>query len=382
MAEGSRDVAVSRTTPAAGSSRSGHNCLACAQSSARISATARARAPGRRVREQRPQQPGVRGVPTLGQPDERAGRQFGVVRCRAPLPVSGRRVTSLSAHTAAHTRSFATFTTRIAATGNDQLMTFSDPSAGHHTATFPQLRDWGLIWDTYDAAVHGAHRMPHFYTVARHENWWGSAVQMDVLLVLAKEHGIPVAWITPAQTLSSLAATGADHDDKLAVLVDSEDGIQALCRLKLEECTDEWIAGEVEAGEKAMAAWSDGHREAAACLAVAGVEQMLHNLTHVPRGRGAHKRLQKAGTKKPNDYLPKHQYVLAPLNAFYTPYDPGKGDAVPTTLSRHAVVHHLPLSHLSPGHCIIAVMLLISIIRETQERYDGIRDDLLMQASD
>ncbi|MCX4468684.1 hypothetical protein OG980_31760 [Streptomyces albidoflavus] len=156
-------------------------------------------------------------------------------------------------------------------------MTFSDPSAGHYTATFPQLRDWGLIWDTYDAAVHGAHRMPHFYTVARHENWWGSAVQMDVLLVLAKEHGIPVAWVTPAQTLSSLAAAGADHDEKLAVLVDSEDGIQALCRLKLEECTDEWIAGEVEAGEKAMAAWSDGHREAAACLAVAGVEQMLHN---------------------------------------------------------------------------------------------------------
>ncbi|MEU3181347.1 hypothetical protein [Streptomyces albidoflavus] len=261
-------------------------------------------------------------------------------------------------------------------------MTFSDPSAGHYTATFPQLRDWGLIWDTYDPAVHGAHRMPHFYTVARHENWWGSAVQVDLLLVLAKEHGIPVAWITPAQTLSSLAAAGADHDDKLAVLVDSEDGIQALCRLKLDECTDEWIAGEVEAGERAMAAWSDGHREAAACLAVAGVEQMLHNLTHVPRGRGAHKSLQKAGTKKPNDYLPKHQYVLAPLNAFYTPYDPGKGDAVPTALSRHAVVHHLPLSHLSPGHCIIAVMLLISIIRETQERYDDIRDDLLMQASD
>ncbi|MCX5077666.1 hypothetical protein OG321_34880 [Streptomyces sp. NBC_00424] len=261
-------------------------------------------------------------------------------------------------------------------------MTFSDPSAGHSTATFSQLRDWGLIWDTYDLAVHGTHRMPPFYTVPRHENWWGSAVQMDVLLDLAKKHGIPVAWVTPAQTLSSLAAAGADHDDKLAVLVDSEDDIQTLCRLKLDECTDEWIAGEVEAGEKAMAAWSDGHREAAACLAVAGVEQMLHNLTHVPRGRGAHGRLQEAGKKKPNDFLPKRQYALAPLNAFYTPYDPGKGGALPTTLSRHAVVHHLPLVHLSSGHCIIAVMLLVSIIRETQERYDDIRDDLLMQASD
>ncbi|WP_190087016.1 hypothetical protein [Streptomyces longisporoflavus] len=232
-------------------------------------------------------------------------------------------------------------------------MTFSDLSAGHSTAIFSQLRDWGLIWDTYNPAVHGTHRMPPFCTGVRHENWWGSTVQMDAL-----------------------------HDDKLAALVDDEEGIQALCRLKLDECTDEWIAGDVEAGEKAMAAWSDGHREAAACLAVAGVEQMLHNLTHVPRGPGAHKRLQKAGEKKPNDYLPTYQYALAPLNAFYTPYDPGKGEAVPTTLSRHAVVHHLPLSHLSPGRCIIAVMLLISIIRETQERYDGIRYDLLTQAGD
>ncbi|MFE6157106.1 hypothetical protein [Streptomyces sp. NPDC057889] len=261
-------------------------------------------------------------------------------------------------------------------------MTFADPSAGHFTASFAEVRDWALIWDTYNPAVHGAHRMPSFYTGVRHENWWGSAVQLDVLLDLARDHGIPVAWVTPAETLSRLAVVGAGHDDKLAVLADSENAIRALCRVKLDECTDEWLTGEVEAGEKAMAAWADGHREAAACLAVAGLEQMLHNLTHVPRGRGAHGRLQKAGEKEPNSYLPKHQYALAPLNAFYTPYDPAKGQAVPTTLSRHAVVHHLPLSHLSEGHCIIAVMLLVSIIRETQERYEGIRDDLLMQAID
>jgi hypothetical protein len=261
-------------------------------------------------------------------------------------------------------------------------MTFSDPSAGSSSATFRQLRDWGTVWDTYNPAVHGSHPMPRLYTGVRHENWWGSAVQLDVLLDLAKEHGIPVAWVTPAETLSRLATAGAGHDDKLAVLADSEESIRALCRLKLDECTDEWLASEVEAGEKAITAWADGHREAAACLAVAGVEQMLHNLTQVPRGRGAHGKLQKAGEKEPNSYLPKHQYVLAPLNAFYTPYDPAKGDAVPETLSRHAVVHHLPLSHLSAGHCAIAVMLLVSIIRETQERYDDIRYDLLMQAGD
>ncbi|WP_408996696.1 hypothetical protein [Streptomyces scabiei] len=51
--------------------------------------------PRRRVHEQRPQQPGVRPVPALGQPDDRTGRQLAGVRCRAPLPVPGRRVITL-----------------------------------------------------------------------------------------------------------------------------------------------------------------------------------------------------------------------------------------------------------------------------------------------
>ncbi|NEC44853.1 hypothetical protein [Streptomyces sp. SID8016] len=261
-------------------------------------------------------------------------------------------------------------------------MTFTDPSAGAVTASLAQLRDWGTVWDTYDPAAHGVRRMPRFYTAGRHENWWGSTVQLTALLNLAKEHGIPVAWVAPAETLRRLASAPADHDDKLAVLTADEGDVQDLCRLKLDECTDEWLTGEVEAGEKALAAWADGHREAAASLAVAGVEQMLHNLTQIPRGGGAHGRLQQAGTKEPNSYLPKSQYVLAPLNAFYTQYEPSKGHPLPETLSRHAVVHHLPLSHMTPGHCIIAVMLLVSIIRESQEHYEGIRDDLLMQASD
>ncbi|MGW9046653.1 hypothetical protein ACWGQL_29420 [Streptomyces lydicus] len=260
-------------------------------------------------------------------------------------------------------------------------MTFIDPSVGSATVSLPQLQDWGAVWDTYDPAIHGVHPMPGFYTAARHENWWGSAVPLDTLHGLAKDHGIPVAWVTPTQTLRRLSAAGSGHDDKLAVLTADEGDIRNLCRLKLGECTDKWLSGEVEAGTKAIAAWTDGHREAAACLAVAGVEQMLHNLTHIPRDRGGHEKLHKAGGKKPHPWLPKHQYVLAPLNAFYTPYYPHRNDPIPETLSRHAVVHHLPLSHLSQGHCIVAVMLLVSIIRETQERYDDIRHDLLVQTS-
>ncbi|WP_369262970.1 hypothetical protein [Streptomyces sp. R35] len=261
-------------------------------------------------------------------------------------------------------------------------MTFIDPSAGAIGATLPQLRDWSAVWDTYDPSIHGTRPMPRFYLAARHENWWGSSLPFTALLDLAKDHGIPVAWATPTETLRRLAVAGAEHADKLAVLTGDEAAIRDLCRQKLSECPDEWLSGEVAAGEKAVAAWADGHREAAACLAVTGVEQMLHNLTRTKGGRGGHNRLLMAGKKEPNPYLPRNQSVLAPLSTLYTQYYPDRNDPIPDNLSRHAVVHHLPLSHLSPGHCIIAVMLLVSIIRELQERYDDIRDDLLMQSED
>jgi hypothetical protein len=138
--------------------------------------------------------------------------------------------------------------------------------------------------------------------------------------------------------------------------------------------------GEVEAGRKALAAWAGGHHEAAACLALAGLEQILYRITWTKTR--THAELRRIGAEQPALYLPARQYALAPLATLYAQYYPEKGDPLPDNLSRHAVLHHLPLDHLSPGNCIIAMMLFVSIIRQYQEHAEEIRQDLIAQATD
>lgn len=259
------------------------------------------------------------------------------------------------------------------------MTTFIDPGAGSHRASIAEIRDWALVWDTYDPATHGTRAMPSLYPAARHENWWGSTLSLEQLLDLAQGHGIPVAWVPSPDILRQLAAANPDHDDKLAVLVVAEDEIRSLCRVRLDECGDLWLTAEVEAGRKAVAAWDDGHREAAATLAVAALEQILYTLTETKDRTNT--ALGKIGKEKPNSYLPARQYVFAPLATLYARYRPEQNDPLPDNLSRHAVLHHLPLDHLSPGHCIVAVMLLVSVLRQSQERAEDIRHDLMVSAA-
>lgn len=176
------------------------------------------------------------------------------------------------------------------------MTTFTDPGAGRHGASIAEIRDWARVWDTYDPAVHGTRNMPSFYTAARHENWWGSTLSLEQLLDLAQSHGIPVAWVPSPGTLRQLAAAGPSHDAKLAVLVEAEDEIRSLCHVRLDECGDLWLTAEVEAGRKTVAAWDDGHREAAATLAVAALEQILYTLSET-KAR-SHAALREIGRKK------------------------------------------------------------------------------------
>ncbi|MET9852210.1 hypothetical protein ABZY57_04560 [Streptomyces sp. NPDC006450] len=258
---------------------------------------------------------------------------------------------------------------------------FEDPGRTN-TGSLTEINAWALTWDTYDSRLHDEHPMPALYPGARHVNWWGSGLTLDELLSLAQVHGIPVAWVPSQDILRSLVDADNSHEAKLAVLAAEDERILAQCRGVLAECTDEWLSGEVAAGLKALSAYADGHHEAAACLAIAALEQILYTVNEIPPGKRKHGTLAKIGAAEPARLLPARQYVRAPLATLYTPYWPESGDALPVNLSRHAVLHHVPLDHLSQGHCIIAVMLLTSVIRQSQERVEDIRWDLLVQASD
>ncbi|TKA04907.1 hypothetical protein [Actinacidiphila oryziradicis] len=154
-------------------------------------------------------------------------------------------------------------------------MTDSKPQV--RFATLGSIRSAQPEWDAYNVVRDGHRPMPSMYPATRRPNWWGSGTTPEDLSRLAKQSGIPVSWVTPGRVLS-LLMNCEDHDARLAVLVAHQDSVRDLCGQVAAECTDEWLGDTPEIVTKVMAAWGDGHVQAAACLALLAVEELAYDV--------------------------------------------------------------------------------------------------------
>jgi hypothetical protein len=101
----------------------------------------------------------------------------------------------------------------------------------------------------------------------RPENWWGTGLSPKALLAIARDDAIPVVWVPPSAVLSDLAAA-PDRNARVAVLLARKQEIVDHCKMTIHHCDDPWVADERTLAEKAIAAYEDGHQEAAMALAV------------------------------------------------------------------------------------------------------------------
>lgn len=248
-------------------------------------------------------------------------------------------------------------------------MTYSgDPSAGRTAVSPKELTEWGEQWDRYDASVDGPQPVPHLYTWARQRNWWGSGATLSQLHALARNHGIPVAWIPPAGVIRELVQADDHHDAKLDVLVSHQGKIRTACRRTVPEDSDGWHTDYPKTARRVLAAWDDGHLLAAGCLALAAAEDIMFLVARVERTRyKMYDGLKKAAGMEPHpQWWPQDQVVLTPIEPLFSQYFPERDDPLPQNLSRHAVMHRLPLEHMNDGHCIIAIMLMVSLLAELE----------------
>lgn len=241
-----------------------------------------------------------------------------------------------------------------------------DPSAGKMSVTTEELAKWGDQWDLYDASVDGPQPIPHFYTSIRQRNWWGSGATLRQLHALARDHGIPVAWVPPADVIRELVQADNQHEAKLDILVERQEQIRTACRREVPEASEGWHTDHPEAAHRVLAAWDDGHLLAAACLALAAAEDIMFLVTQVKRTRHKiYNGLKEAAGREPHpQWWPQDQVALTPIDPLFSQYFPEEGDSLPQNLSRHAVVHRLPLEHMNDGHCIVAIMLMVSLLAE------------------
>ena len=234
----------------------------------------------------------------------------------------------------------------------------------------------------------------HALEMSRPKNWRGTGIKPEGILAVAKETGIPVAWVPPSDILKGLVS--AAPADRLAIIRSHAGEIIAQCDQLLSECRDNWLGDERVLVGRAIEAFKAGHHEAAMALAVSVGEALAlwASVPHVlmfdsaeeqdawAKMRGSNKyklaetELAAVGTQRELKRVEILRHALiAPIPKFFTPFYARPGETIPATVSRHATVHKPTVKHLSFDNALLAIMLCVSILREQQAWCERVRDE-------
>jgi hypothetical protein len=140
--------------------------------------------------------------------------------------------------------------------------------------------------------------------------------------------------------------------------------ISADCRAAVESCTSSapTVAPYLAFALAALDALDAGHPRAAQAMAATVLDTVVNGYLGVQRYKYTP---NKSGTRTNAEYqeLEIRRFIAtAPLWQAYQSYDAGKGEAVPTTFSRHASVHGVSAKQYSRRNAVQAVLFVSSLL--------------------
>jgi hypothetical protein len=231
--------------------------------------------------------------------------------------------------------------------------------------------------------------------MSRPRNWWGTGLNPKVLFEIAKDDGIPVVEVPPSHVLLDLAAA-PDRNARMAVLLALKQEIVDQCKEITLDCDDPWAADACELIGKAIAAYEDGHYEAAMALAVS-VSEPLAIWASTPRVQAFESRAAQEKDEEHREKISRSRYkwaafelsdekaglvcgdewnyraLIAPIPLFFTGWSPDSGLEPPKSLSRHVVAHQPTRQHFSPENALLSLMLTTSLLRYQQGWFETFR---------
>lgn len=190
-------------------------------------------------------------------------------------------------------------------------------------------------------------------------NWPDGLSDLPQLLEIVNNEGIPIAWIPRSSILKTLI-TAESSEARSEILVAHRDEILEDCIGWVEGLDDELVSPLLPLARKVLAACADGHWEVAAVTAVGVTHSMVETLRWV----SDHQRVRKyhrLTIQLPASRL-LEQATRAPLVKFYDEWNPKSGQPRPAHLTRHVVSHHLADDQVSARNCVVAVMLMSSLL--------------------
>lgn len=187
---------------------------------------------------------------------------------------------------------------------------------------------------------------------------------LPTLLDMVNIEGIPAAWVPRREILRLLLAAGSPNE-RSELLIAHRDEILQDCLDWVDRLDDEFLAPQLPIARKVLAACKGGHWEVAAISAVAVVHAVVESL-HWASDRQRVQKHHKLTMELPLSQL-LEQSTRAPLVPFYDEWNPKSGKPRPAQLTRHVVSHQLAEDQVSARNCIVAVMLMCSLLVSVEQ---------------
>jgi hypothetical protein len=196
------------------------------------------------------------------------------------------------------------------------------------------------------------------------DNWRDAELDGDKFEEILVSDGIPLGWVPRAEIVSTLMRCST-RQERITVLMEARDLVRFDCQECLDPIDDQDLSEWVGLARKAIAAWEAGHDEAAQALATVTAEGVITR--RIARPVRAVEMATSSWETPPTLGRAKLAIALGPLIGFYEKWYPSEGRPPLPTLSRHVTVHHPSAVQVNPENCVLAIMLLCSILRAIHE---------------
>ncbi|WP_157432119.1 hypothetical protein [Agromyces italicus] len=191
-------------------------------------------------------------------------------------------------------------------------------------------------------------------------NWSrGTEARLEVLVEMVGREGIPAAWVPRAEVLEALL-DAAPGDERSELLIARREEILDDCAGWIDDLQDDFLEPVLPVAREVLDACRSGHWRVAAISAVI----VVHNVVEALHWVSDRQRVAKHHSLTMDTPYPEllERATRAPLVPFYADWNPKSGQPRPAHVTRHVVSHHLDADQVTERNCIVAVMLMSSLL--------------------
>ena len=192
------------------------------------------------------------------------------------------------------------------------------------------------------------------------DNWPGDIHdRLPALVELVNRDGIPATWVPRSEVLEALLAA-APGDERSEVLIHHRKEILDDCTDWIVELSDPVLDPVLPIAREVLEACRHGYWKVGAVAAV----QVVHSIVEALHWVSDRQRVAKHHILTMETPFARllEQATRAPLVLFYDDWNPLSGKPRPAHLTRHVVSHRLGEDQVNERNCIVAVMLMSSLL--------------------